>query len=125
MARSPQTAAKRAREQAKQERRERKQAKKATRAATLEDGAGWQIVKSAAIPPSTGSEFDNAYLVKLVSGSATHDVVVEFASPSASASSASAEEATQAFLNDEQPPQHLAVETGGTVKVLAEPYRAD
>lgn len=122
MARSPQTAAKRAREQAKRERKERKEAKKAARAATVEDGTAWQIVKSAPIPPSSGSAFDDAYLVKLVSGSATRDVVVEFATRS---SVAAAEEAVQGFVGDEEPPLHLVAEPGGSVKILHEPYRAD
>jgi prophage tail gpP-like protein len=77
--RSPQTAAKRAREQAKRERRERKEAKKAARNAADSEGTIWQIVKSAAIPSPSGGKSDAAYLVTLVSGSATREVVVEFA----------------------------------------------
>jgi len=111
--RSPQTAAKRAREQAKRERRERKEAKKAARNAADSEGAAWQIAKSAAIPRPSGGKFDAAYLVTLVAGSATREVVVEFATSAAVASSADAEEATRGFLRDEEPPRHLVVEPGG------------
>jgi len=124
MARSPQTAAKRAREQAKREKRERKEAKKAARADSAADGASWLIVKSAAISPPSGDEFD-AYVVKLVSGSATRDVIVEFATPSTTASVDAAEEATRAFLESEEPPLHIVVGTDGAVKARSEAPRAD
>jgi len=118
--RSPQTAAKRAREQAKRDRRERKQAKKAARKAAVVDGTAWQIVESAAIPHPSGGEF-HAYLVTLASGSSTWDVVVEFATSSTVTSFASAEEATRPFLRDDEPPQHLVVERAGAVKLVTEP----
>jgi hypothetical protein len=110
--RSPQTAAKRAREQAKRERRERKEAKKAARNFPDTEGTAWQIAKSAAIPPPSGGKTDAAYLVTLVAGSATREVVVEFATPSTVASPADAEEVTRRFLRDEEPPRHLVVEPG-------------
>jgi len=109
---SPQTAAKRAREQARRERRERKEAKKAARNAADSEGAAWQIAESAAIAPTSGGEFDAAYLVTLVAGSATREVVVEFATSGAVVSAADAEEATGRFLGDEEPPQHLVVDPG-------------
>jgi hypothetical protein len=109
--RSPQTAAKRAREQAKRERRERKEAKKAARNAADTEATTWQIAKSAAIPSRSGDKSDAAYLVTLVAGSTTREIVVEFATP-AVASAADAEEATRGFLRDEEPPQHLVVEPG-------------
>src|SRR5262249_25458509 len=104
--RSPQTAAKRAREQSKRERRERKEAKKAARNAADSEATAWQIAKSAAIPPTSGGKFDAAYLVTLVAGSATREVVVEFATPSTAASAPDAEEATRPVLRDEEPPPH-------------------
>ena len=110
--RSPQTAAKRAREQARRERRERKEAKKAARNAAGSEATAWQIAKSAAIPPTSGGQFDVAYLVTLVAVSATREVVVEFATPSTVVSAADAEEVTRRFLDDEEPPQHLVVEPG-------------
>jgi hypothetical protein len=110
--RSPQTAAKRAREQAKRERRERKEAKKAARNAADTEATSWQIAKSTPIPPPSGGKSDAAYLVTLVAGSATREVVVEFAAPSTVASPAEAEEVARGFLRDEEPPQHLVVEPG-------------
>ena len=110
--RSPQTAAKRAREQAKRERRERKEAKKAARNAANSEATAWQIAKSAAIPPPSGVETDAAYLVTLVAGSATREVFVEFAAPSTVPSAEDAEEATRRFLGDEEPPSRLVVEPG-------------
>jgi hypothetical protein len=115
--RSLQTAGKREREQAKRERRERKEAKKAARNAA---DAGWQIVKSGAVAPA-GDGFEAAFVVNLVSGSSTREVVVEFAAPSAVASSVYAEEVTRSYLSDAEPPQHLAVEAGGVVRVISGP----
>src|SRR5262249_55818021 len=98
--RSPQTAGKREREQAKRERRERKEARKAARNAA---DAAWQIASSGAIAPPSGEGFDAAYLVKLVSGSSTREVVVEFAAPSGLASVAYAEEILRRYLGDAEP----------------------
>ena len=61
--RSPQTAAKRAREQARRERRERKEAKKAARNAADAEGTAWQIAKSTAIPPRAGGGSINGRLI--------------------------------------------------------------
>src|SRR5262249_35015475 len=119
------TAAKRAREQARRERRERKEAKKAARNAPVTDGTAWQIGESAAIPPPSGDESDAAYLVTLVSGSSTREVVVEFASPSTAASREAGEEAAGPFLGDQEPPRHLIVEPGGAVTIAAEPHGTD
>src|SRR5262245_61072452 len=96
-----------------EERRKRKEAKKAARNAAASEGTAWQIATSAAIPPPSGGKTDVAYLVTLVAGSATREVVVEFATSSTVASSADAEEATRGFLRDEEPPRHLVVEPVG------------
>jgi hypothetical protein len=80
----------------------------------------WQIVKSGAISPPSGGAFDAAYFVRLVFGSSTRVVVVEFVAPSAVASFAYAEEVTRPFLDQEEPPMHLVVETGGAVSVHKE-----
>jgi hypothetical protein len=116
--RSLQTAGKREREQAKRERRERKEVKKAARNAA---DAGWQIVKSGAVAPSARDGFDAAFVVNLVSGSSTREVVVEFEAPSAVASVVYAEEVTRSYLSDAEPPQHLAVGAGGVVRVISGP----
>ena len=118
--RSPQTAAKRAREQAKRERREHKQAKRAARNAAATDDAAWGIVETVELSPSGGGAHDAAYRVTLASGSATQEIVVEYATGSHAASSAAAEEATRPFLRDERPPQHLVVATTGTVTIRTE-----
>ena len=117
--RSPQTAAKRAREQAKRERREHKQAKKAARNAAASDAA-WEIVETVELPPPSGGESAVAYLITLASVSANQEVVVEFATGSAAASSTAAEDATRPFLRNEQPPEHLVVEPTGTVTTRTE-----
>src|SRR5262249_24428941 len=96
----------------KRERRERKEAKKASRNTAGSEPTPWQIATSAAIPPTPGGKFDAAYLVTLVAGSPTRGVVVEVATPSTGASAADAEEAARRFLGDEEPPQHLVVESG-------------
>jgi hypothetical protein len=84
--------------------------------------SAWQIVKSGAIAPSGGA-FDAAYFVRLVCGSSTREVVVEFAAPSAVASCPYAEEVIRPFLRQDDPPDHLVVELGGTVSILREARR--
>jgi hypothetical protein len=79
--------------------------------------SAWQIVKSGAISPPSGGAFDAAYFVRIVSGSSTREVVVEFVAPSAVASFAYAEEVTRRFLRQIEPPIHLVVEPGGVVRV--------
>jgi hypothetical protein len=83
----------------------------------------WQIVKSGAISPPSGGAFDAAYFVRLVFGSSTRVVVVEFVAPSAVASFAYAEEVTRPFLQQEHPPDRLVVEPGGAVSVQTEQRR--
>lgn len=83
--------------------------------------AAWEIIKSGAISPPSGGDFDAAYFVRIGCGPSTREVLVEFAAPSAVASSFYAEDVTRPFLRDEEPPQHLVVQSGGMVSVLAEP----
>ena len=86
--------------------------------------SSWLIVKSAAIAPLSGPAWDAAYRVKVARGSSTREVVVEFAAPSSLTSVGYAEEVTRRFLPDREPPQHLLVEIGGTVRVLHGPAEA-
>ena len=79
---------------------------------------GWSIVKSGAIAPPSGSAYDAAYAVRLTSDATTRDVVVEFAAPSAVASVGYAEEVTRPFLRDDEPPRHIVVELGGSVRIV-------
>jgi hypothetical protein len=75
----------------------------------------WVIVKSGAISPPSGYEYDAAYFVRLVRGRSTREVVVEFAAPSTVASFLYAEEVTRRFLQEDEPPEHLVVEAAGLV----------
>jgi hypothetical protein len=77
--------------------------------------SSWQIVKSGAIAPPSGGAFDAAYFVRLVCGSSTREVVVEFAAPSSVASCPYAEEVIRPFLGQDDPPEHIVVEPGGAV----------
>jgi hypothetical protein len=81
----------------------------------------WQIVKSGAISPPSGNDYDAAYFVRLVWGSATREVIVEFGAPSTVASTHYAEEVMRRFLHQEEPPRHLVVQPGGAVMVVTEP----
>src|SRR5206468_8206660 len=88
---------------------------------STEDGrmsaeAAWQIAKSGAIAPPAGSVYGTAYLVRVMRGASKREVIVEFADASAVASAGYAEEVTRRFLRDDEPPQHLVVETAGTVR---------
>jgi hypothetical protein len=79
--------------------------------------ATWLIAKSGAIAPPAGSVHGAAYLVRVERGSSRRKVIVEFADSSAVVSAGYAEEVTRRFLGDDEPPQHLVVETAGTVRV--------
>jgi hypothetical protein len=83
--------------------------------------AGWLIGQVSAVSPTLGSAFDAAYRVKLSCGTTTRELVVEFAAPSAVASSGYAEEIARRFLSDEVPPQHVVVEIGGGLSVRTGP----
>ena len=80
----------------------------------------WLIEKTHAIEPPSGSEFDSAYLVRLLRESSRHEIVVEFAAPSVVASIGYAEEVARPYLRDAEPPQHLVIRVGGDVHVLEE-----
>jgi hypothetical protein len=86
--------------------------------------AAWRIAKSRAITPPTGSVYGDAYLVRVQRGSSRREVIVEFADSSAVVSNGYAEEVTRRFLRDDEPPQHLVVETAGTVRVEIGPRKA-
>ena len=81
----------------------------------------WLISKSGAIAPPAGSVYGTAYLVRVMRGSSSRAVIVEFADSSAVASTGYAEEVTRRYLRDDEPPQHLVVETAGTVRVECGP----
>jgi hypothetical protein len=81
----------------------------------------WAVDRVVAVSPSSGGDFDAAYLLKLSIGPSTRDVLVEFEAPSAVASGGYAEEVTRAFLRDEEPPQRIVVERTGAVRVLTGP----
>jgi len=83
---------------------------------------GWSISRSWAIAPPTGAEFDAAYIVRLTDTAreATHDLVVEYAAPSALASVGYAEEIARRFLRQGDPPLHVIVDTHRAVRVVAE-----
>jgi hypothetical protein len=80
----------------------------------------WLIVKSAAIAPSSKSA-DAAYRVALSRDEASREVVVEFTAPSTLTCIGYAEEVTRRFLPDREPPRHLVVDVGGSVRVLQGP----
>lgn len=83
---------------------------------------GWSISKSWAIEPPSGSAYDAAYIVRLVHGEeATHDLVVEFEAPSALASVGYAEEIARRLIRSGGGlPNHVVVETSGSVQVVGE-----
>lgn len=96
------------------------------RGASLQSGrmstpTGWLITRSGAIAPPSGGFLDAAYLVKLIRGSTTREVVVEFEESSAVVSNGYAEEVARRFLRDAEPPQHLWVDCSGTIRVLVGP----
>ena len=83
---------------------------------------GWLISRSWAIAPPTGAGFDAAYIVRLTDTArgATHDLVVEWAAPSALACVGYAEEIARRFLRQSDPPLHVIVDTQRAVRVVAE-----
>jgi len=83
---------------------------------------GWSISKSWAIAPPTGEAYDAAYTVRLAhDDGSTHDLVVEFEAPSALASVGYAEEITRGVLRAGGLPGHVVIDTGRSVRVVAEP----
>lgn len=81
--------------------------------------AEWLIVKSWAIAPPSGDEYDAAYRVRLRDrAGATRDLIVEFAAPSALASVGYAEEIARRFLRESEPPGHVVVDVTRNVAVV-------
>lgn len=81
----------------------------------------WCISKSFAIEPPTGAEYDAAYLVRLTGeAGSTHDMVVEFAAPSAVASVGYAEEIARRFRQKGEPPLHVVVDAQRAVRIVEE-----
>ena len=78
----------------------------------------WSITKSWPIEPPTGADFDAAYMVRLADAAGgTHDLIVEFAAPSAVASVGYAEEVARRFRRDSRLPQHVVVDVERNVRV--------
>lgn len=81
----------------------------------------WSISKSWAIEPPTGADYDAAYIVRLTGGTgSTHDMVVEFAAPSAVASVGYAEEIARRFRQKGDLPLHVVVDTQRAVRIIGE-----
>ncbi len=78
----------------------------------------WMVSRSRAISPPSGDAFDAAYVVTLSRREAVRELVVEFAAPSSVASGGYAEEISRRFQDDQEPPQHVALELDGSVRVL-------
>lgn len=81
----------------------------------------WSIARSWPIEPPTGRpQYDAAYIVRLRDvAESTHDLIVEFAAPSALASVGYAEEVARPFLKESDPPSHVVVDIGRAVRVVA------
>jgi hypothetical protein len=79
----------------------------------------WTVDGVSAVSPTEGSGCDASYLLKLSSGDERAEARVEFAAPAAVASGGYAEEVFAPFLDDEEPPQRMVVEQGGTVRIAA------
>lgn len=89
----------------------------------MNDG-DWLIAKSGAIAPPSGRLLAAAYLVRVVRGSSTRDLAVEFANSSAVVSVGYAEEVARRFLRDAEPPQRLLVDISGSVSVVVGPRQS-
>lgn len=84
--------------------------------------ADWSISRSWAIAPPTGAGYDAAYVVRLTdrTSASTHDLVVEYAAPSAVPSVGYAEEIARRFLRQNELPAHVVVDIQRAVRVVAE-----
>lgn len=79
----------------------------------------WAITKSWAIEPPTGAACDAAYIVRLTDGAgSTHDLTVEFETPSAVASIGYAEEIARRFRRQGELPLHVILDTQRSVRVV-------
>jgi hypothetical protein len=81
----------------------------------------YSIVRTWAVPPPTGTDYDSAYIVRLAGAEdgTTHDLVVEYAAPSTLTSVGYAEEIARQFLRLTDPPHHVIVDTQGAVRVVS------
>ena len=80
--------------------------------------ADWRITRSWAIEPPSGDGFDAAYIVRLMQPDETlHELVVEFAAPSALASVGYAEEIARRFQREAEPPERVVVDLDRNVQV--------
>lgn len=86
--------------------------------------SGWVISRSGAISPPSGNHLDAAYAVRLERGASTRNLIVQFAEASPVVSNGYAEEIARQFLRDDEPPQHLEVDSSGGVTVLVGPKEA-
>lgn len=95
---------------------------RAEQASLSRAAADWSISKSWAIAPPTGVGYDAAYIVRLTdrATASTHDLVVEYAAPSAVASVGYAEEIARRFLRQNDLPSHVIVDLQRAVRVVAE-----
>jgi hypothetical protein len=80
----------------------------------------WLVDRSTAIAPVSGGRCDAAYVVKLSSGAALREVVVEFAAPSTVVSCSYAEEVARRFQQEPDLPRHVVLERDGTVHVVTD-----
>ena len=81
--------------------------------------AEWSISKTWAIEPPTGTGYDAAYVVRLSDkAGSTHDLVVEFAAPSALACVGYANEIAQRFRREGDLPAHVIVDVQRTARVV-------
>jgi hypothetical protein len=82
----------------------------------------WSIAKTWPVAPPSGEAYDAAYTVRLTetASGATHDLVVEYAAPSALACVGYAEEIARRFLRQSDPPSHVIVDTERSVRVVAD-----
>lgn len=84
----------------------------------------WVVESTRAISPEDGSNCDAAYLVKLTRGEETAESVVGFTAPSSVASGGYAEEKLSKFLRDDLPPNSIAIDPDGSVRVVSTEWRA-
>jgi hypothetical protein len=85
----------------------------------------WVIQSVVAVSPINHDDCDAAYLLKVAYGNEEAEVVVEFAAPSSVASGGYAEEVVRKFLGDDEPPQRVVVDRGGSVRVVASALTAE
>jgi hypothetical protein len=78
----------------------------------------WSILKSWAIEPPSGAEYDAAYIVRLADEvGSTRELVIEFAAPSTLTSVGFAEEIARRFKGDRELPSHVVVDVQRNVRI--------